>query len=141
MRTQEQIVEYLKLHPGISTHKVCSSMKRHGVSAAQVKAARAVLGAGCGLSSCGTHHRPRTLDTFRDEFDIALKIRKGLKRLPKNEYRHDDEFREFCGVPMNQWRRYADMDEFSVFKLKHAGRLHWAHPQFIEQMKEVLGLV
>ena len=82
-----------------------------------------------------------TLSVFRNQFDVRLKIRKGIKRFLAGVYMTDQQFREACGVPATEWRRYADESEFDGFRVKVRGVLYWAQPKMVAQMKEIAGIV
>lgn len=88
-----------------------------------------------------TTEKKRTLQDFRKTFDIALKIREGVKKfLSGDRYLPDAEFREMCGVHIAQWRRYADDDEFNKNHYKFAGQILWANENTMRQMKKIAGI-
>lgn len=83
--------------------------------------------------------RPKSLDEFRKMHDNPQKIRNGLESLASSAYLTEEEFRQFCNIPANLWRRNADLPEFVDNKLKHAGVVHWASKETIREMKNIIG--
>jgi hypothetical protein len=144
MKTKEQLTEYIRLRPGITNHTIKTNLHRHGITDEAIAVARSSLeGGGCSKPNCPCAvqaPKKRSISSFIAEHDIAHKIRQGLKKLGRDGYMLDNEFREFCGVHVNQWRRYAELDEFSPSRMKHCGQQHWAAPETIEQMKGIVGL-
>lgn len=83
----------------------------------------------------------KTLDQFKKEFDVRVKIRDGLKRIGAKNYLSDTEFREFCGVHISVWRRYAELDEFKPNRVRIQGTLYWAREEMIVEMKDIVNLI
>ena len=83
----------------------------------------------------------KTLDQFKKEFDIRVKIRDGIKRIGAKTYMSDTEFREFCGVHISVWRRYAELDEFKQFRVRIQGAQYWAKAEMIAEMKDIVGII
>jgi hypothetical protein len=83
----------------------------------------------------------RSLADFRGQYDIRQKIVNGIKLHLKGVYMTDQEFREVCGVPTGEWRRYADLQEFAESNHRIKGVLYWAQPAMLAQMKEIAGVV
>lgn len=146
MKTVAQLKAYLASHPGITNEKVRNNMHRHGVKTFEIEEARRALEGkeeSCNHPACPCAITPkkRPLEEFVRAHDVAYKIRQGLNRLGDKVFMLDGEFREFCGVHVNQWRRFAELDEFSKNRLKHAGQIHWASESMISQMKGIVGTV
>lgn len=83
-----------------------------------------------------------SLEEFRSEFDIAKKIRDKVAELiadSSEEYWTDDEFRQICGVSVQNWRRHAELDEFKRYQFRKPGFHAWAPPSIVEAMKEITG--
>ena len=80
---------------------------------------------------------PRTLNEFKQKYDkstiIPSKIREGIVTVLSRGWLYDAEFREACGVPPGNWRRFAD--DFSEYHTKRDGKIIWAMPEMIEQME------
>jgi len=93
-----------------------------------------------GTVQIGPKPAGKTLDQFRAQFDVREKIRAGLSRIGA-VYMTDTEFREFCGVPLNRWRRYADLEEFLPFRLRLSDVLYWASAEMIGEMKNIAGVM
>ena len=81
----------------------------------------------------------KTLEDFRKAHDNPQKIRNGLASLRAGAYLTEEEFRQFCSIPANLWRRNAELPEFSDNHLKVAGVVHWASKSTIEEMKTIIG--
>lgn len=82
----------------------------------------------------------RTIDAFRQTFDIPLRIRQGIRRHLTSVYMTDQEFREACGVQATNWRRYADDDEFRANRGKFSGQIYWASETMMSKMKRIAGI-
>jgi hypothetical protein len=90
----------------------------------------------------------RTLGKFRQENDVTVKIRAGIARLLTVDSKNfdasptftDNEFRDKCGVHVNNWRRNADLDEFKKYQLTVRRVLYWADPSVIEEMQKITGV-
>ena len=55
-------------------------------------------------------------------------------------YYSDSEFRELCGVHVQNWRRHADDDTFAPYRLRRGGHNLWAPAPMIESMKQILSI-
>lgn len=146
MKTQSELIAYLRSHPDKTDRQVRCAHWRHRVTTYDVQEARRKLTEGRPPDSHSNavpaptpKPRSRVLEQFRQEHDIAYKIRLGIARLKEDEYMTDGEFREHCGVHVNQWRRYAEMEEFRPNRLKHAGQWFWGREQTIVSMKRIIG--
>jgi hypothetical protein len=82
----------------------------------------------------------KTLEQFKKTYDVREKIKDGIKRIG-NLIMTDTEFREFCGVHISVWRRYADDDMFSAYRMKHQGIIFWASAKNIPEMKLTVGAI
>lgn len=93
--------------------------------------------------------RTKTLSQFRSVFDVKERIRNGIKAhlhftgpVDKNGvYMLDQDFREACGIQIQDWRRFADLDEFEPYRWRHKGLLHWAQPRMLATMRETVGVM
>jgi hypothetical protein len=91
-------------------------------------------------AATGTPSTGRTLELFRQTFDVPLRIRQGIRRHLVSVYMTDQEFRESCGVPSTNWRRYADDDEFRANRGKFSGQTYWASETMMSKMKRIAGI-
>jgi hypothetical protein len=83
----------------------------------------------------------RTLASFREQHDIELKIRHGLKTLLRGDrYMTDAEFREAVQANPARWRAYAERTEFEACRLRVRGEWLWAAASTIAKMKKILGI-
>lgn len=85
-------------------------------------------------------HNGKTLDSFRQTYDIPLRIEQGIKKYLKSVYMTDSEFREACGVHAGMWRRYADDDKFKANRGRFSGQLLWASEPMMKSMKRIAGI-
>jgi hypothetical protein len=83
--------------------------------------------------------RPRSLADFRRAHDIPQKIRDTVRALRKDCYVTEEELRKLCEIPVQNWRRNADLPEFSANKFRLDGVTYWAAPDTIKQMKTITG--
>jgi hypothetical protein len=85
--------------------------------------------------------RGRTLQQFKALFDVKERIRSGIRTHLGTVYLTDQEFREACEIPPQDWRRHADLEEFAPYRWRYKTILYWAHPRTLEAMKETVGAV
>jgi len=142
---KQKIEESAARNPNHTPAQIAKNMHRWGVTAAMAREVMTGIGASPGQSTkpVATSKRKvgRTFGDFAKEHDIAGKIKEAItEHLPRNGelYYTDDEFREMCGVHVNRWRRYADMEQFAPFQIKIAGRTHWAPTAMIEKMRYLM---
>jgi hypothetical protein len=83
--------------------------------------------------------RVRSLADFRRSHDIPQKIRNTIRGLRPGGYVTEEELRQLCEVPVQNWRRHADLPEFSANKFRLDGVCYWASPETIKQMKQITG--
>ena len=74
-------------------------------------------------------HDPETL--------IDAAIKQHLSR--RGHYFTDQEFRELCGVNLNRWRRFADLEKYRPYRFVRGKFNNWAHPEDVLQMMRVTG--
>ena len=87
----------------------------------------------------------RSMDDFRANYDFAQVIREKVQELlapeDANQWWTDDEFRQLCGISIQNWRRHAELDEFRRYQFKK-GTLHaWAPLSMIEEFQHITGHV
>ena len=85
--------------------------------------------------------RGKSMDQFRQQFDVKLRIRQGVKKHLQGVYMTDQEFREACGISTTEWRRYSEEIEFDTFRAKIRGQILWAAPKMLLEMKSIAGIV
>jgi hypothetical protein len=98
--------------------------------------------AGRAAATKSNKRKGHSLEEFRKTFDVAQKIRDKVVELLNNggeEYWTDDEFRQLCGVSVQNWRRHAELDEFKDYQFRKPGFHAWAPPSVVEEMKEITG--
>jgi hypothetical protein len=89
-------------------------------------------------STATTTTRIHSLADFRKAHDIPQKIRNKLPSL-RGGYVTEEELRKLCEVPVQNWRRYAELPEFAPNKFKLDGVTYWAGVETITQMKQITG--
>jgi hypothetical protein len=85
--------------------------------------------------------RGKSMDQFRQQFDVKLRIRQGVKKHLASVYMTDQEFREACGVSTTEWRRHSEEMEFDTFRAKIRGQILWAAPKMLVEMKSIAGII
>lgn len=131
----ERIRKCFRLHPEWPDRRVAAAMR------CQIDPVKAVRG-GAGVGAVESiKQRGKTLGQFRAQFDVRERIRAGIKRHLNGVYMTDQEFREACGIPAQDWRRFADLDEFEPYRWRYRAVIYWAQPKMIASMKETVGAV
>lgn len=82
--------------------------------------------------------RIHSLTDFRKAHDIPQKIRGKLVSL-RGGYVTEEELRQMCEVPVQNWRRHAELPEFAPHKFKLDGVTYWAGVTTIREMKQITG--
>lgn len=139
---QQRVMECIARHPEWEDRRVASSCY---APVALVRSARSLgkslpTTRGPETTAPGKPVSGKTLADFRKQFDVRERIRSGLKLHLSGVYRTDQDFREACGVPPAEWRRFADLEEFEPYRWRYRGVLYWAAPKVLEQMKEIVGV-
>lgn len=137
MTTEQRIAASLDRNPAASNSTIAKNLARHGVKASDVEAVRE--------SAKAPQDRPagRTLDAFRAVHDVAHIIETNVEAHLKDsasEYFTDHEFREICGVPAGNWRRFADDTKFAEHRLVRGSHNLWASKKMIREMRRILGI-
>lgn len=83
--------------------------------------------------------KKHSLDDFRVENDFSFKIEKAIDELGDG-YLTENEFKLVCGVPVNYFRRFADLPEFRNNHFRLRDVVYWASEKTIKQMKEIVGI-
>lgn len=111
--------------------------------AARVRGSRIgqIVGVRAGGGPLPGNTHGKSLDVFRQQYDIRLRIKEGIKKHLCDVYMTEQEFRDACGVSSTEWRKYADDLEFDVYHIRIRGHVMWAQPKMIERMKEIAGIV
>ena len=144
MKTDPEIIAYIQSHPNHAPARIAHNLKRHGITGEKVRAlwGRAKVAqtpASIGPTKAVVRVKLKSLDEFRRAHDNPQKIRTGLEGLTAGSYLTEEEFRVFCNIPAQLWRRNADLPEFSDNRLRHAGVVYWAAKTTIEEMKTIIG--
>jgi len=82
--------------------------------------------------------RIHSLTDFRKAHDVPQKIRGKLVSL-RGGYVTEEELRQLCEVPVQNWRRHAELPEFASNKFKLDGVTYWAGTATIKEMKQITG--
>jgi hypothetical protein len=85
--------------------------------------------------------RGKSLAQFKDQYDVKLRIRQGIKKYLTGVYMTEQELRDACGISTTDWRRYADEGEFDGFRVKIRGQIFWAQPKMLAEMKSIAGVI
>jgi hypothetical protein len=130
-----------RLTLSFQTHPDWDDERRSNAIKLPIAEVRAFRGTRTGGSDVVKKVRGRTLQQFKALFDVKERIRNGIKTHLGTVYLTDQEFREACEIPPQDWRRHADLDEFEMYRWRYKTILYWAHPRTIEAMKETVGVV
>jgi hypothetical protein len=147
---QQEIAEKLKKYPSYCDSRISKLMRRRNpsVRAVDVAAVRALVGVGGANVKQVPVMKPlavvprvriKSLNDFRKLHDNAEKIRVKLATVRDGMYVTEEELRQLCEIPVQYWRRNADLPEFDGNKFKHEGTTYWAQPETIRQMKQITG--
>ena len=145
MKTDQEIIAYIRSHPATIASRIAHNLGAHGVTGERVRALWAVAKQADAPATVHTapkppvRVKPKTMDDFRRAFDNPQKIRNGLSALAEGAYFTEEEFRVFCNIPQQLWRRNAELSEFSDNHLKVAGVVHWGRKGTIQEMKTIVG--
>jgi len=85
----------------------------------------------------------KTLEAFRAVHDVMHIIERNVGLHLKEsaeQYFTDHEFRELCGVPAGNWRRFADDASFAEYRLVRGQHNLWASKKMIREMRRILGI-
>jgi hypothetical protein len=139
--TRTKIAEKIRSRPELKDYEIAKLMKRHGVLSPDVAAVRAGgnVDAAEAAEEKPASIRVRSLTEFRRAHDIPQKIRERLANLRRDGYVTEEELRQLCEVPVQNWRRHAELPEFSTNKFKLDGVTYWAAPETIRAMKQITG--
>jgi len=140
--TRQKIAVKIRQYPSKTNEQIRSLLRHLKVRGSEVGAVRATMNNGAPTSTAHPA-RPRvhSLADFRREHDIAQKIRDAVAGLRADGYVNEEELRQLCGVPVQHWRRHADLPEFAENKYRLDGTTLWAAKETIQQMKQITGRV
>jgi hypothetical protein len=157
--TRTQIEGYLTRNQNTPNSRIAGNVSRHEkVRAADVAGIREEMGLPAQASRrCGPKKKisgangsapkktgsGRTLQDFREEHDVAFKIKKAISAhlSDGSEHYYDDaDFRQLVGVPVAHWRRYADSSEFEAWRYRKGNHNLWASKALKAQIVEILGM-
>lgn len=139
-KTQEQIAAKIAARPELKDWEIAKLLRRHNVTSSEVAAVRT-----CAVMDADPQMKPdarprvRSLNDFRRAHDIPQKIRDTLAGIRKDGYVTEEELRQLCEVPVQNWRRHAELPEFAPHKFRLDGVTYWASIETIKQMKQITG--
>ena len=134
------IADKLRTKPELKDWEIAKLLRRRGVTAADVTEVRSEAApAQQGEDKPAPRPRVRSLADFRKAHDIPQKIRDTLADMRKDGYVTEEELRHLCEVPVQSWRRNAELPEFAPHKFKLDGVTYWGSPETIKAMKQITG--
>jgi hypothetical protein len=140
MKTDQELREYIASRPGLSVETIANNLSGHHIPFDRIRACLSPTSAPAAVPmKPAVRVKPKTLDDFRKAHDNPQKIRKGIAALAEGSYLTEEEFRQFCNIPANFWRRNAELPEFADNKLRHVGIVYWASRPTIQEMKTIIG--
>lgn len=128
----QRIAKCINKHPEWSNGRVADSARARVADVERVRG---------GKTPEAAAKRGKSMDQFRQQFDVKLRIRQGVKKHLQSVYMSDQEFREACGVSSTEWRRYADELEFDSYRAKIRGQILWASAKMLVEMKSIAGII
>jgi hypothetical protein len=140
VKTREQIQSYIETHPGFNNSRIAHNLKRHGVTSADVAAARgAPRTTVAATEAC--QPKGRSLKLLIDQFDDVGKVQKAMKALPRDQYLEDDEMRRQLGIALDRWRAVRGHSSLTpyLFRLPN-GKFVWMHAAAQQSLTEAINL-
>lgn len=131
-----KIARCIASHPEWENYRVANSVGTRVADVVRVRGGKMPV-----AGSIEVARRGKSMDQFRQQFDVKLRIRQGIKKHLSGVYMTDQEFREACGIASSDWRRYADEIEFDKFRAKIRGQILWASEKMLLEMKSIAGIV
>jgi hypothetical protein len=131
-----KIQKCIATHPEWKNHRVANSVRCRVGEVVRVRCGKNPVAASVELA-----RRGKSMDQFRQQFDVKLRIRQGVKKHLQSVYMTDQEFREACGVSTTEWRRYSEEIEFDQFRAKIRGQIFWASAKMLSEMKSIAGII
>jgi hypothetical protein len=145
MNNHKRVLAYVKRTGFKDPEKIRKAFSKSEEGAIPMAVIREALGGG----SDSKNHQvsPKTkvrikkhsLEDFRTENDFSYKIEKAVEELGDG-YLTENEFKLVCGVPINYFRRFADLPEFRKNHFRLRDVVYWASEKTIEKMKEIAGV-
>ena len=135
--TRELIAAKIRARAELKDYEIAKLLKRRKVKSADVAEVRATMGGK--PEDKPAIVRIRSLHEFKRAHDVPQKIRDRLASLRKDGYVTEEELRQLCEVPVQNWRRHAELPEFAPHKFKLDGVTYWASVETIRAMKQITG--
>lgn len=132
MKTDTEIKDYLKTHPGISSAIVAKNLRRQGVSTDRVRRLRGEVPGSPPASRSGGLSRKQFAAQFDHDTRIRTAIAKGTASLTSLDDIVDDSVfrRDRCGsCPTSGWREVCGEEPFSKYRFFASGKIFWANPK------------
>jgi hypothetical protein len=144
MKTQDEIKRYIQTHPGMNDRRIRDNMRRHGVTTAEVTAARAALHgtkSDQALPAAAGGTKGKSIRNLLEQFDDVGKVQKAMKALPRDQYFEDDEIRRQLGIAIGRWRDVRGHPALAtyLFKLPNQ-RFVWMHPSAQQSLSAAINL-
>jgi hypothetical protein len=81
-----------------------------------------------------------TIEDVMRQYHVPTKIKSTISSHleGRNALYDDDSFRKLCEVPVQNWRRNADLAEFASNKIKISSVLHWGSVENCKRIKQML---
>lgn len=135
MKTQDEIIAYLKAHPNRTDQAIRSNI---AISAAQLHAARAAMN---GTAAPIPRALGRSLNVLLDQFDDVKKVKRAMKALSRDAYLEDDEMRRSLAIASPRWREVAQHHEIARFCIELPNRRKvWMHPEAQAKLTAAINL-
>jgi len=69
------------------------------------------------------------------KFDYAEKLRRAIKKLCKTQFLSDQDVRVASEIPVQHFRRVADQDAFTPYRLKDGDKTWWSTEENVKAVK------
>jgi hypothetical protein len=143
---RERVKAFVARNGTTSVDRIRSALKNPSVPSTEIRAILANLGnvpreTKPAPAVKAAKVRVHSLSEFRAEHDYAAKIGVAIKTHLADGYLSEQEFKLLTGVPNHEWRRHADLPEFTENKFRRRDVTYWAAPRVIRQMKEIVGAI
>jgi len=147
MTNTQRIQEALARNPHFTDKQIAKNLGRHGIRVADVRQVRGpgtpAIAPRPAAKERRTSQSGRSLDAFRKQHDVSFIIDEHIKshlHEKADAYFTDHEFREICGVPSSNWRRFADDTRFADHRLVRGQHNLWASKRMIQEMRKIIGI-
>jgi len=154
MKTHDELVAYFRNRPLIRIKTARDNLRRHGVTNAQIQAARDAAGLPAidgklrhlpspfaPLPQFGVISPRKPLAALLAQFDDVKKVATAMKALPKDSYLEDEEMRRNLHIATDRWRSVIQSPKLSAFQFELPSRKRvWLHAEAQQKLVAAINL-